>query len=86
MKGPKTLTSIGYGYGNNGVYGTLGVAHDDNVPGGRDSAVSWTSDDGQQVWLFGGEGYLETGSYGWLSDLWMFNVAGEMWGVEVFGI
>ena len=80
MDGPKPIN-------NNGVYGTLGIAHDNNVPGGREGAVSWTSADGQQVWVFGGEGLDETGSWaGGLSVLWVFNVAGEMWGIVVFGI
>jgi hypothetical protein len=49
-----------------GVYGTKGVASPSNVPGARDSAVSWI-DKSNNLWLFGGSGRL--------NDLWKFDGA-----------
>jgi hypothetical protein len=37
-----------------------------NVPGARDSAVSWTDKNGN-FWLFGG-----SGSVGFFNDLWSY--------------
>ncbi len=42
--------------GQQGVYGTKGVAVAANVPGGRHGSVSWTDASGN-LWLFGGTGY-----------------------------
>jgi N-acetylneuraminic acid mutarotase len=56
-----------------GVYGTLGVASTTNMPGGRQSAVSWTDSSGN-FWLFGG-GIYE----GSLNDLWEFNPTAKTW-------
>ncbi len=61
-----------------GVYGTLGVAAAGNVPGGRDSAISWTDRSGN-LWLFSGEGYDSTLGGGALNDLWEFNPASKEW-------
>ena len=56
-------SNTGTQQGPSGVYGTLGVAAATNVPGGRDSAVSWTDSNGN-FWLFGGESAES------LNDLW----------------
>ena len=61
-----------------GVYGTPGVPAAANVPGARADSVSWTDASGN-LWLFGGEGYDSTGSYGNLNDLWEFNPAARTW-------
>ncbi len=61
-----------------GVYGTLGVAAVDNVPGGRILAMSWTDIHGN-FWLFGGGGCDSTGVQGLLNDLWEFNPATKAW-------
>jgi N-acetylneuraminic acid mutarotase len=62
-----------------GVYGTLGTASTSNMPGARNSAVSWTDSSGN-FWLFGGNGEAQSGSGGYLNDLWMFNqTAGWTW-------
>jgi hypothetical protein len=53
-----------------GTYGTKGVAAPANVPGARQSSVSWT-DAGGNLWLFGGSGY-DTQLLGTLNDLWVF--------------
>ena len=63
--------------GANGVYGTLGTPSTTNVPGARNSAVSWTDSSGN-LWLFGGQGFASTGS-GNLNDLWKFTPATRTW-------
>ncbi len=60
-----------------GTYGTKGVAAPGNVPGARDSAVSWIDASGN-LWLFGGYGYASTG-IGDLNDLWMYDVGAGRW-------
>ena len=55
----------------NGVYGTKGVPSGSNYPGSRFNMVPWTDADGNW-WLFGGQGYAESGT-GFLNDLWMLN-------------
>ncbi len=65
-------------YGQPGVYGTLGTPASGNVPGGRESAVSWLDDSGN-LWLFGGEGYDSNGKLGLLNDLWEFNPSSNLW-------
>ncbi len=61
-----------------GVYGTLGTPAAGNIPGGRNSAVSWTDGSGN-FWLFGGLGYDAKGNNGELSDLWEFNPSTNEW-------
>jgi hypothetical protein len=58
--------------GDPGVYGTLGTASPTNIPGGRDSAVTWVDASGK-TWLFGGLGFDSAGTNGYLNDLWMFD-------------
>ena len=43
-----------------GTYGTLGTPAPANVPGARDSDVSWTDMSGN-LWLFGGHGFDSAG-------------------------
>ncbi len=62
-----------------GVYGTQGVASASNVPGARSGSVSWT-DNGGNLWLFGGWSYDATGAFaGELSDLWKFSRTTNEW-------
>jgi len=60
-----------------GVYGTQGVATATNVPGARNSSISWTDTAGN-FWLFGGEGYGAT-TLGLLNDLWKWDGANWTW-------
>lgn len=63
-----------------GVYGTLGVASASNVPGARDSAVSWIDSRGN-LWLFGGEipsTQLNT-NVALVNDLWEFSPTAKTW-------
>jgi N-acetylneuraminic acid mutarotase len=61
-----------------GIYGTKGVADPSNVPGARDSVVSWI-DSGGKLWLFGGEGLDSAGHNGWLNDLWKYDPTTNEW-------
>jgi len=72
-----TWVSGSYTTGANGIYGTLGTSSNGNVPGARNSAVSWTDKSGN-LWLFGGQGFASTGS-GNLNDLWRFTPATQTW-------
>ncbi len=62
----------------NGKYGTKGVPDMKNYPGARHNPVSWTDTNGS-LWLFGGDGYPESGNLGWLNDLWRFNITSKEW-------
>jgi len=75
MSGSSTVVSNG---GQPGNYGTLGTPASTNIPGARNSAVSW-SDASGILWIFGGDGYDSTGAYGYLNDLWTFNPASGEW-------
>jgi N-acetylneuraminic acid mutarotase len=66
------------GFSPPGIYGTLGVASEGNVPGGRVSAASWTDTSGN-FWLFGGNGYDSADNYGVLNDLWKYDPATNEW-------
>ena len=67
----KTSQGIRASKGQNGVYGTLGIAALTNVAGSRYSAASWTSKNGD-FWFFGGEGFDAIGSFWPLNDLWNY--------------
>jgi N-acetylneuraminic acid mutarotase len=64
--------------GQPGIYGTQGIAAPANVPGARDSAISWIDSNGN-LWLFGGEGYDSAGEWGELNDLWEFTSSTGDW-------
>jgi N-acetylneuraminic acid mutarotase len=61
-----------------GVYGTKGVPSSSNIPGARNSSISWIDDSGV-LWLFGGYGYDSNGSFGSLNDLWKYDVSNDLW-------
>ena len=64
--------------GQNGTYGTKGVASASNIPGGRWAAATYTDSSGN-VWLFGGQGYDASGNVGILGDLWKYSIATGQW-------
>ena len=64
--------------GNPGAYGTPDQAASGNVPGGRWGSFSWT-DQGGNLWLFGGYGIDSAGTLGNLNDLWEFNSTSHEW-------
>jgi N-acetylneuraminic acid mutarotase len=61
-----------------GVYGTLNTPSASNIPGSRWLAATWT-DSSSNLWLFGGNGYDSTGTYGFLNDLWEFSPSSKEW-------
>jgi N-acetylneuraminic acid mutarotase len=61
-----------------GTYGTKGTPAAANVPGGRDSSISWI-DGGGNLWLFGERGYDSTGTLGFLNDLWRYSPTTGEW-------
>lgn len=63
-----------------GVYGTLGKADVNNIPGAREQAVSWVDASGN-LWLFGGYGYGSDAAAGagYLNDLWEFSGGYWIW-------
>ena len=61
-----------------GVYGTKGTPAAGNVPGARESAVSWLDSAGN-LWLFGGVGRDSARARGWLNDLWKYDVKAGQW-------
>jgi N-acetylneuraminic acid mutarotase len=60
------------------VYGTQGVSSTSNIPGPRNSGVTWTDKSGN-LWLFGGNGYDSTGKQGFLNDLWEYSPSTQEW-------
>jgi N-acetylneuraminic acid mutarotase len=54
------------------VYGTESDFAPSNIPGGRESAVTWTDPNGR-LWLFSGMGNDSSGSFGLLNDVWVFD-------------
>ena len=73
---PGSEVMDGWGNGQLGVYGTLGVPAAGNVPGSRFDATSWTDSLGN-LWLFGGFGYDANGNWSELNDLWLFGTDGK---------
>ena len=64
-----------------GVYGIQGTPAAGNVPGGRDSPMTWTDSSGK-FWMFGGTGVDGSGVSGQLSDLWMYDPTLQQWTSE----
>ena len=61
-----------------GTYGTKGTPAPSNVPGARNSAISWIDSSGG-LWLFGGFGYDSGINYSYLNDLWKFDPTTLQW-------
>ena len=62
--------------GQQGVYGTLGTASANNMPGHRSNASGWVDTSGN-LWLFGGNGTPFGGSTDLYNDLWKYS--GGVW-------
>ncbi len=71
MHGPKLVNQFG-------SYGTLGQQSPSNVPGARAQYMAWM-DKENNIWLFGGNGYGESGAAGPLSDLWKYSIKDTAW-------
>ncbi|MFO0319445.1 MAG: Ig-like domain-containing protein, partial [Neisseriaceae bacterium] len=61
-----------------GNYGIKGIASDSNVPGARAHSLSWVDNAGNLL-LFGGYGYDESNSLGYLNDLWKYDTSQGKW-------
>jgi alpha-tubulin suppressor-like RCC1 family protein len=61
-----------------GTYGIITTGSITNNPGARDSAMSWIDSNGN-YWIFGGEGFDSTGTWGNLNDLWKFDINSKWW-------
>ena len=48
----------------NGIYGIQGISSSNNIPGSRDSSISWIDSLNNNLWLFGGNGYDSIGNHG----------------------
>jgi len=68
------LTSITKG----GVYGSKGVASNSNLPGARNSSITW-KDKGGNLWMFGGSGYDKNGASNRLNDVWKYDIVKNQW-------
>ena len=64
--------------GQMGTCGIKGEPHLDNVPGARDGSISWADSSGN-LWLFGGWGYGNGSTTGYLNDLWRYDPVANMW-------
>jgi hypothetical protein len=60
------------------VYGTQGTAASGNIPGARNSGVSWIDASGS-LWLFGGGGYASPGHFDYLNDVWKYSAGQWTW-------
>jgi hypothetical protein len=61
-----------------GVYGTQGIASPTNNPGQREAGRTWTDSSGN-LWLFGGVGFDGSGHFGFLNDLWKYDISSGQW-------
>jgi hypothetical protein len=77
MGGSNQLIGGSYS-GLRGYYGTQGTPSTQNIPGGRDSAASWTDKSGN-LWLFGGGGFDSVDNQGDLNDMWEFSPSANTW-------
>ena len=75
MGGSKTVGSKG---GQPGIYGSQGTPAAANMPGGRESGMTWVDANGH-LWLYGGMGFDAKGSYFPLNDEWEFNTSTREW-------
>ncbi len=65
-------------HNESGIYGVKGQFDAINIPGARYGAVSWVAQSGN-LWLFGGYGIDVNGKVGSLNDLWLYDIATNMW-------
>jgi N-acetylneuraminic acid mutarotase len=62
-----------------GFFGTKGVPDNMNQPSGRAYSVSWTDTTNGIIWIFGGNGYDSNGGFGYLNDLWKYDISANQW-------
>lgn len=61
-----------------GNYGSILITANTNSPGARQNGYTWT-DNSNNLWLFGGNGYGAFGALGYLNDLWKYNITTNQW-------
>jgi N-acetylneuraminic acid mutarotase len=61
-----------------GVYGPIGEESSSNTPGGRIESVLWSNSRGD-VWIFGGSGYGNSLTIGYLNDVWYLDMSTLTW-------
>jgi N-acetylneuraminic acid mutarotase len=61
-----------------GAYGSKGVSSLSNKPGARQYAAG-SIDANDNIWLYGGLGFDQNGSQGYLNDLWKYEIATNRW-------
>lgn len=71
-------TTVPASVGFAGVYGTQGTPAVGNLPGSRDSHMTWTDNNGR-LWLFGGSALDATDVNGDLNDMWSYDPATQLW-------
>jgi N-acetylneuraminic acid mutarotase len=71
-------SSVAGNSGQQGVYGTRGVAAATNSPGNRE-LVGFGVDQNDNLWLFGGAGYDPSFRSEFYNDLWEFNTSTLQW-------
>ncbi|MDQ5920054.1 MAG: hypothetical protein QG673_110 [Pseudomonadota bacterium] len=59
-------------------YGVKGIAASTNVPGSRSGAINWVDKSGN-LWLFGGNGFVDNSNHGLLNDLWKYDITLKQW-------
>ena len=69
---------VGSNGGQPGIYGTMGTPWTGNIPGGRESGMTWVDSNGN-LWLYGGEGFDAQGNGFQLNDVWEFNPSTNEW-------
>ncbi|CAN5555578.1 hypothetical protein BH11BAC1_BH11BAC1_24340 [soil metagenome] len=61
------------------VHGTLGVPSPNNIAGARDRTISSWTDSLNNLWLFGGRSFDDSGHYNMMNDLIEYNIATNEW-------
>jgi Kelch motif len=64
--------------GGLGTHAAIGVASPSNQPSARSSAATWVDAMGN-LWMYGGQGYDDSGAYNNLADLWMYDPTSKLW-------
>lgn len=62
-----------------GSYGTQGNWSASNMPGSRSGTSGWFDSNWNYLYLFGGGGYDQNGSSGFLNDLWAYDLGSNQW-------
>ena len=78
IEGEWTWVSGSNTTGSAGTYGAQGVSASANQPGARIYPSTWADGSGN-IWLFGGYGFDNAGTFGNLNDLWEYKPSTGQW-------